>query len=368
MFKASVTIGRIAGIPIRIHVSLLLGIPLLTWLFGMQVQYIAEVRQLALTTNPYVLGGLLAIALFVSVGLHELGHSLVALKRGIDIHSITLMLFGGVAQLDEEFVRDPGNELVIASVGPLVSLLLGAGFMVASYFAGPVSNDAYLVFLLLGQLNIVLAVFNLLPAFPTDGGRILRSLLARRKSHLAATRIAASLGQAFAFLFGIYGLVSGNFFLVLIAIFVYQGASQEYQASLFRQTLSGFVVEDLMSHPVSVVEENNTVQQLLEKMYRERHSGYPVVDYEGQVKGCVTMEDVQKVEPRLREFTTVGQVMSCTMKTVAPDDDIYLALKEMSGADIGRVLVMDREKLVGIITRSDILKGFRLRMLEENNR
>ncbi len=367
MFKASVTIGRIAGIPIRIHVSLLLGIPLLTWLFGMQVQYIADGRELALATNPYVLGGLLAVALFVSVGLHELAHSLVALRRGIEIRNITLMLFGGVAQLDEEFVRDPSNELAIASAGPIVSLLLGAGFMVLSYVAGSARPDIFLVFLLLGQLNIILAVFNLLPAFPTDGGRILRSLLAKRKSHLAATKIASSLGQAFAFLFGIYGLISGNFFLILIAVFVYQGASQEYQASLLRQTLSGFVVADLMSYPVSVVEENNTVQQLLEQMYRERHSGYPVVDYDGQVKGCVTMEDVQKVEPRLRDFTTVGQVMSCTMKTVNPDDDIYLALKEMSGADIGRLLVMDGDKLVGIITRSDILKGFRLRMMEENS-
>lgn len=364
MFSTALTVGRIAGIPIRVHISLLLAIPLLTWLFGMQILSVAEIAGLELTVSPYVLGVVLAISLFASVGLHELGHSLVALRRGFSIRSITLMLFGGVAQLDEEFTREPTDELPIAAAGPAVSLVLGAGFIAAASLLGLQSSTFYLLFLFLGQLNLVLAIFNLLPAFPTDGGRILRSLLARRRSHLAATRIAVVLGQVFAVLFGIYGFFSGNFFLILIAVFVYQGASQEYQASLLRQTLSGFTVADLMTRQVSVVRENDTVQQLLEQMYRERHSGYPVVDHSGGLRGCVTMGDIRKVEPRLRDFKRVDEVMSPEIKTAAPGDDIYQALKQMSGADIGRLMVVEGGQLVGIITRSDILKGFRLRTLE----
>lgn len=364
MFQTSITIGRVAGIPIRVHISLLLALPLMTWLFGLQIQSVSQGRGLPLPGSPYWLGFLLAVSLFVSVCLHELGHSLVALRRGFGIRNITLMLFGGVAQLDEEFTREPGNELAIAAAGPAVSLVLGTGFLVAAWLVGRQGPALHLMFLIIGQLNLVLAIFNLLPAFPTDGGRILRSLLARRRSHLAATRTAVALGQAFAVLFGIYGLLSGNFFLILIAIFVYQGAGQEYQASLLRQTLSGFSVADLMTSRVSVVRNNDTVQQLLEQMYRERHSGYPVVGENGELRGCVTMEDIQKVEPRLREFKRVDEVMSCKMRTVAPGDDIYLALRKMSAEDIGRLMVVEDGRLVGIITRTDIIKGFRLRLLE----
>lgn len=361
MFNNAITIGTIARIPIRLHLTLLLAFPLLTWLFGTQIATMAQEAGLELSQNVFVLGLILTLALFVSVGLHELGHALVARGRGIHIKDITLMLFGGVAQLDEEFSHNPANEFAIALAGPAVSLGLGLGALVFAQLM-PVP-DLYVVIFYLAWLNIVLAVFNLLPAFPTDGGRILRSLLARKMSYLAATRFAVSLGQLFAVLFGVFGFLSGNFFLIFIAVFVYMGASQEYQASLLRQTLSGFTVADLMTAKISSVPANYSVQQLVEQMYRERHSGYPVMK-EGRLVGCVTMEDIQKVEPRLREFKTVEDIMSTEIKAVAPEDDIYLALRRLSELEIGRLFVLKDEQLVGIITRTDIMKGFRLRLLE----
>lgn len=362
MFHRSLTIGRIAGIPIRIHVSLLVAYPFLAWLFGNQVVRLAEALGEPLAASPFTLGLVMVTGLFLSVALHELGHSLTALARGIGIKDITLMLFGGVAQLDEEFSHRPTDELVISLAGPAVSLVLVAVFYLgAAVVSYP---DALVVLSYLAQLNLILALFNLLPAFPTDGGRVLRALLAKRLSPVAATRAAVTIGQGFSFLFVVAGLFTGNLFLVLIAVFIYMAAAQEYQATLFRQTLAGFLVKDLMTPNVTVVEANNTVGQLLEQMYRERHQGYPVVEH-GQVVGCVTMEDITKVEPRLRDFTSIREIMSSCLRALSPKDDIYQVLKMMNQLQIGRLLVMEGGQLVGIITRSDILRGFQLRMLDQ---
>ena len=318
-----------------------------------------------LTFNPYYLGFILAILLFVSVAFHELAHSFVARSHGININSITLMLLGGVAQM-EDITDDPQEEAWMAFAGPLFSLVLG--FLLiqfASIFAAQLFNDFYLVLMYLGWLNIFLGFLNLLPAFPTDGGRILRALIARKKTAIEATRIAAGIGKSFAFFFGIIGLISGNFFLLFIAFFIFIGASQEYQSNLLKNVLSGFTVSEIMTENVSTIHENNNIDKLMDKMFNERHSGYPVVNDNNEITGCVNMEDIQEIKKEETSETKIKDIMTTEIKKISPDEDIYNALKKLSEAKIGRLMVMDNGKLVGIITRTDIMKAYRLNQIRK---
>lgn len=368
MEKSSLRVGTIMGIPIYLHFSFLLILPFLAWSFGSNLKNMAQFADVPigqLAYSPYVWGLLLALALFASVLLHELGHSYVAMRKGVGIRGITLMLFGGVAQM-AEMPSKPGEEARIALAGPVTSFLVAiACYLVVG--TGWVQPHPNLVFSLsyLGHLNIFLGGFNLVPAFPMDGGRVLRSLLAKRWSFVSATRIAADVGKAFAFVFGILGLINGNLFLVLIAFFVYIGASQEYQFAVIKTTLDGFRVRDLMSGQVTTVEADTSVDALVDRMLRERHMGYPVV-HEGRVVGCVTLEDVDKMRDQNREGARVADIMSTELIRVRPEDDIYLALQRMTENDIGRLLVMEDERLVGILSRSDVMHGFQLRRLKGN--
>lgn len=204
MFQEVIVVGRIFGIPVKIHFTFLLIIPFLAWVFGSNFGIIAERAGIPLENlllNPFLSGLIMALALFFSVLLHELAHSRVAQNQGIAVNSITLMLFGGVAHL-EEGMEDPKKELVIAMAGPLTSLIIGATLLIVfSIYPLQFFPDLKVMGIYLGQINIFLAFFNLIPAFPTDGGRIMRSLLTRRSSYLDATRIATTVGRIFAFLF-----------------------------------------------------------------------------------------------------------------------------------------------------------------------
>ncbi len=368
MLGKSLIIGRIYGIPVKIHFSFLIIIPLLAFVFGNSIQLLARTAGVPFETlllNPYISGLIMALALFVSVGLHELAHSRVAQKQGLEINSITLMLLGGVAQI-EEGLEDPKKELVIAIAGPMASLVIGSVLLlVFTFYPAEFFPDLRLIGLYLGQLNIFLAVFNLLPAFPTDGGRIFRAILVRWFSYLDATRVATGLGRVMAFLLGLFGLFSGNFILIFIAIFIFMGASQEYQQTLLRTGLSDLRVRDLMTEEVSVVDENTTVDELLQKFLAELHSGYPVVT-DGELTGCVTVKDTNQVEASQRGNYRVKDIMSRDIKDVNPDTPLARALSELSRNDIGRLMVVEDGKLVGIITRSDIMKGFQLQKLQQD--
>lgn len=368
MFKEAMVVGRIYGIPVKIHYTFLLIIPFLAWVFGSNFSSFAERAGVPLENlllNPYLSGLIMALALFISVLLHELAHSRVAQNQGIAINSITLMLFGGVAHI-EEGLEDPKKEVWIAMAGPLTSLLIGVTLLIAlSIYPLQLFPDMRVMGFYLGQINIFLAFFNLIPAFPTDGGRIMRSLLARRSSYLDATRIATTVGQIFAFLFILLGLLLGNFILIFIAIFIFFGASQEYRQTLQRITLTDFKVKDLMTKNVSIIDEDATVKELLQRILTELHSGYPVFS-DGELKGCVTIGDISNVAPEKHHEYRVKDIMSRNIKKVSPDDNVYQALKILSGFDIGRLMVVENGNLVGIITRSDIMKGFRLRQIQKD--
>ncbi|MFW6271262.1 MAG: CBS domain-containing protein [Bacillota bacterium] len=368
MFKRSLTIMKISGIPIKLHFSFLLVLPFVALVIGNNIEVIAGIAGIggeALFLNPYLLGLILAILLFISVVFHELSHSFVVRRRGIEIDNITLMLLGGVAQMQEN-EEGPKDEVWMAFSGPLFSLVLGFLLLfIWKQMAGIMSADLQIIVYYLGSMNIFLAVFNLLPAFPSDGGRILRSLIARKTSYLRATKIATDIGKVFAIAFGIFGFISGNFIIILIAFFIYIGANQEYQVILTRDIFIDFTVSDLMSTNVSTVREGTSVQDFLDKILREKHSGYPVIDAEGNLTGCVTLGDVKSISSEDQKNKEVGEIMTRELITIGPEKELYHAFKKLSEANIGRLIVVENDNLKGILTRSDIMKAYQLKKIKE---
>lgn len=364
--KSSFTIGHLFGIPVKIHISLLIILPFFAWAFGSNIIYLTENTDIArrqLLLNPYLLGLMMAISLFISILIHELAHSLVARTKDVETTDITLMLFGGMANI-EEISKDPKDEIKISASGPLTSLLLGLILVLLGVYSPQfIFEDLRLIILYTGQLNIFLAVFNLLPAFPLDGGRILRAVIAQHTSFRKATEISSKIGRGFAFIMGLLGFMSGNFLLVFIAFFIYIGAAQEHQFSNIQSALSNLRVKDLMTEDVKTVAVNMSVHKLIEKMFNDKHSGFPVMR-DDKVVGIVTMEDAQKLPQEEYKNTPVQQIMNQEIHSVGENDELYEAFKLLFQKDIGRLLVMDGENLKGIITRSDVLTGIRVRQLE----
>ena len=374
----SFRIGRIFGIPILIHYSFILVIPLFAWIIGSQITLTADMLRgffsvpidTSLITEgimPWILGTVVALGLFGGVLIHELAHSLVARHKGIKINSITLMIFGGIAAM-EEGVPDPKAELPMALVGPIASLVIGLVCMAIAYGVPaviknpPIAGIVIFVFGYLGVLNIILFAFNLLPAFPMDGGRVLRAWLAERMPIHRATKIAADVGKGFALVFGLIGLVFFSPFLILIAFFIYIGASMESTAVKYAYLLHDVTVGDMMSSPVSTVPPTLPVSQVIVMMYSSKHLGFPVVD-RGALIGMVTLADVNRTTPIDREAMQVKDIMTRDIVTLPPTAPVIDALKIMSARNIGRIPVIQDEKILGIVTRTDIIKVTELKQI-----
>ena len=374
--EASLQIGNLAGIPVKLHWSFLLVIPLFAWIIGSQILLTTEliavlfgvpidVTLITAGFNPYILGAVVALGLFVGVFIHEMAHSLIAKAKGIKIHSITLLILGGVSQM-EETMPDPKVELPMALAGPLTSLAVGLISGALVYVFAAVDLDpgvaGVLVFTFgyLGLLNILLFGFNLLPAFPMDGGRVLRAWLAKRMPLSRATRIAADVGKGFAVLFGIVGLLLLNPILIIIAFFIYIGANQEATFLRYNILLQDVTVADAMSAPVATVEPTMPLPQLLEMMYETKHLGFPVVE-RGSLVGIVALADVHKISPADREAMQVRDVMTKNPTTLPPSAPLIDALRIITGQNIGRVPVVADDTLVGIVTRTDVLRVMELR-------
>ncbi|MCC7556439.1 MAG: site-2 protease family protein, partial [Methanoculleus marisnigri] len=323
--EASLQIGTLAGIPVKLHWSFLLVIPLFAWIIGSQIQLTTGLIEAlfgvpidpTLITegfNPYILGIVVALGLFFGVFIHEMAHSLIAKAKGIEIHSITLLILGGVSQM-EETMPDPKIELPMALAGPLTSLAVGVISSALVYVVAAIDMDpgvaGVLIFTFgyLGLLNVLLFGFNLLPAFPMDGGRVLRAWLARRMPLSRATRIAADVGKGFAVLFGIVGLLLLNPILIIIAFFIYIGANQEATFLRYNILLQDVTVADAMSSPVVTVEPTLPLPRVVDMMYETKHLGFPVVD-RGSLAGIVALADVHKISPIDREAMQVRDVMT----------------------------------------------------------
>ncbi|ERG95293.1 CBS domain-containing protein [Haloquadratum walsbyi] len=365
-----IRIGSAFGIPIKLDITFLLILPLFAWLIGNDIAQLTgivnDVFGSTISADPlttgltqWILGTATAIGLFICVLLHEFGHSLVAMYYGYTIDSITLWLFGGVASFTEMPERWQ-QSLIIAIAGPIVSVGVGIisyiGFIILPLTAS--LEPAKFVIGYLALTNVMLAVFNMLPGFPLDGGRVLRALLARTRSHARATQIAAEVGKVFAFLLGIVGLFA-NLFLVALAFFIYIGASSEAQQTVMKAAFDGVTVSDIMTEQsdLDIVDQNVSVATLLERMFTERHTGYPVVD-NGVLIGVVTLDDARSVDEVEREAYRVDDVMTPDVTTIDPSADAMDAMQRMQENDIGRLPVIEDDELVGLISRSDLMTAF----------
>ena len=376
--EGSFRIGRLFGIPILIHYSFILVIPLFAWIIGSQITlttdmlneiFLVPVDTTLITAGyiPYLLGTIVALGLFAGVLVHELAHSLVARKKGIRINSITLMIFGGIATM-EEGVPDPKAELPMALVGPIASLVVGlvcSGivYTVPAVTTNPaVAGVLIFIFGYLGVLNIILFAFNLLPAFPMDGGRVLRAWLAKRMPLHRATKIAADIGKGFAIVFGLIGLFFFSPFLILIALFIYIGASMESTAVKYSYLLQNVTVGDMMSSPVISVSPTLPVSQVITMMYTSKHLGFPVVERDTLI-GMVTLADVNRMASIDREAMQVRDIMTRDPITLPPTAPVIDALKIMSAHNFGRIPVVHEGKILGIVTRTDIIKVTELKQI-----
>ncbi|SDK40946.1 CBS domain-containing protein [Natronorubrum texcoconense] len=371
----SFRIGSLFGIPIKLDLTFLLVLPLFAYLIGVQIEPVVDILNTsmgagidvdALTTEwwlPYLVGLIAAIGLFVGVVLHELGHSLTAQRYGFPIDSITLWLLGGIAALSE-MPEDWRQELNIAIAGPIVSILVGIGSY-GLFLLTPESFDgARFVLGYLAVLNIVLAGFNMIPAFPMDGGRVLRALLARNTPYAKATQQAASVGKLFAILMGLFGLLQFNIIFIALAFFIYIAASSEAQQVTMKAAFQDVTVGDIMTpaKDLHTVGPETSVAALIQRMFTERHTGYPVIDrsgFEGErLVGLVTLSDAREIDPVERDAFTVEEVMTTDLKTISPESDAMTAIERMREHNIGRLLVVDDGDLIGLISRSDVMTAF----------
>ena len=360
--KTSIQIGKIMGIPIKLHITFLLILPVFAWMFARTESQFGGFQDVEPELLRYSMGMAASVLLFTCVLLHELGHSYVAKKHGSDINSITLFLFGGVSSM-EDIPRDPKTELKMAVAGPAVSLLIGSILIMIHEISrqellfqdGPYMRLVWLI----GYINIVLCIFNLIPAFPMDGGRVLRAWLAGRMSYIKATQIAAGIGKMFAIFMGIFGLFSGIIWLTLIAFFIYIGASEEEKSTEVSVILEGVKVKAIMSKEVQTVSPETTVEELVDIMFKYKHMGYPVMDG-SKVKGIVTFADVQKVIKEDRKNVKVSQIMTKELITAREDDDAITVLKLLTRNSIGRIIVKNDGKMIGIVSRTDVLRAVQL--------
>ena len=367
-----IKIGTVLGIPVRLNWTFLIVLPVFAYLIGSQVGIIAGVMNDAFGAGidsaaigsgiiPWMLGLAAVIGLFGGVLLHEFGHSIVAMRYGYEIESITLWLLGGLANF-AEFPEDWKHEFWIAVAGPIVSVAVGVACYGVFAFA-PTGADAVLfVFGYLALLNIVLAGFNMLPAFPMDGGRVLRALLARSQPHAQATQRAAAIGKMFAFLMGLFGLFTFQLLLIVLALFIYMAASGEAQQTTLKAAFEDVTVADVMTRreDLHTVTPEASIADLMDRMFEERHTGYPVLHGDDLV-GVVTLEDARSVREVERDAYHVDDVMATDVVATDPGADAVTALQTMQQHSIGRLPVIDTQgQLVGIISRSDLMTAFNI--------
>jgi Zn-dependent protease/CBS domain-containing protein len=372
--KTSFQIGKIIGIPIRIDISLLLILALFTWVFGTSdysiYGFVLGFKDVPISlVGQLILGAVLSVLFFICVLLHELGHSYVTQRYGYKINGITLFIFGGVSQI-EEMPREPRMELKIAVVGPLVSLLLGSIFYVlyllfASLGGSLIPQIGFVISGTLAFYNVTLGLFNLIPAFPIDGGRVLRAALARTIDYGRATRIAANVGKVLAIGMAVFGfLYYFNIWLILIAVFVYIGASQEAQATEISIALEDLMVKDIMTPHVEFVSPDLTLHQFTDFIHTHKHTSYPVLEHDKLV-GIITVMDLHNVHKTDQDATYIRDVMHKEVLTISPDEAANTAFKTMIRHTNERVIVKENDKVLGILSWSDLLHAIQLKQTEK---
>lgn len=359
--SGGLTLFRIRGIPVRVHVSWLVIYGLIAW--SLAVGYFPRVLPDTTVLTHWATGLVAALLLFVSVFLHELSHALVALRHGLGVSAITLHIFGGVSQLEEE-PRSPGREFWMAIVGPLTSFAIALVAGVAARVTEPVPVVAAILGYL-ALVNALVGAFNLVPGFPLDGGRVLRAALWKLKGDLRrATEIASRAGGVVAMLLIVLGVLRGfagdflgGLWFVLIGVFLRQAGQASYQQLLVRRTLEPLAVREIMTRDVVHIAADMPVSRAVDEVFWRHHvTSFPVLA-SGRVVGILSIRQLGNLPRERWAETAVSAVMQRIgdSLTAAPGDDLWTAFQKLSANGLGRLAIVDGERLVGYLSAKDVL-------------
>ena len=360
----SFKIGRAFGIDVKVH-----------WTFFLLLAFFAFAgyQRTGSLTNALVTAAVI-IALFLCVVLHEFGHSLVAQRLGIEVHDITLLPIGGIARL-KSLPERPWAEVKIAVAGPLVNVVLAPVFYGIGIALGadPLTIGSPLLggfgsigqfFVYLGLINAGLVLFNMIPAFPMDGGRVLRGLLATRLGAVRATDISSAVGQFFALGFFLIGLLGGNFLLALVAVFIFFGANGEAQMVRQRELMRGLLVSDVMgTRPrLETVTPYHTFGQVLDSIIHGYQEDFPVVDENGNLVGMITRNEIMAAAHSPERYSSVRDLMKTEFPTVSPEADLFTdGARILQESGLKALPVVRAGDLVGMLTIDDIGQAALLR-------
>lgn len=375
MFTYRARLLRLFGFDVFVDASWVLLALLITWSLAVGLFPAVAPR---LSGATYFWMGLVAAAgLFASIVFHEMCHSLVARRFGMPIRGITLFIFGGVAEMSDE-PTSPGREFLMALAGPAASAALGLVLLLALGATSPSAPTPVVAVLsYLGTINLALAAFNLIPAFPLDGGRMLRAALwGWRKDIVWASRVASAAGQMLAILLMAFGLAQifaggfvGGLWLGLIGLFVHGASAASYRQVLARQALKGQRISQFMTTPPVAPPADITIQQLVDDfIYRHHHKRFPVVDG-GELVGCVGMREIAQSDRSWWSARTVREVMRpCQPDELAgPDTDALEALAKIQRSS-GPLLVVEEQQLVGVLSLRDLTEFLTLKLELEGGR
>jgi len=371
MFGRQITLFRLFGFRVGVDWSWLILAILITWTLavGFFPTFVPDLGQ----TTYWAMAIVGALGLFFSIIFHELSHSLVSRRYDMPIRGITLFVFGGVAEMEAE-PTSPKAEFRMAIAGPIASFILASAFFLVGAGGERLGWPAAVlgVFTYLFWINGVLAIFNLVPAFPLDGGRMLRALLwGWKRDFRWATRIASGTGSFFGLVLmvlGIVAFVSGNFvgglWWFLLGLFVRFAANASYQQVVVRQSLAGIPVATVMkSDPVTVLPSLTIAELVEEYFYRHYYKMFPVVEG-GRLLGSIGLREVKGIDRAAWGMTRVGDILSPLSKATAvpPEMDAIAALAHMNETGNGRLCVAEGDRLLGLVTRKDMLEFLSLRL------
>ncbi|MBH0201751.1 MAG: site-2 protease family protein [Nitrospira sp.] len=376
-------IGRALGIPIRVHASWFVVFLLVTW--SLSTGYLPESLPGLTPERYWAMGGLAAVLLFISVLLHELGHSYVALYYHIPIEKITLFIFGGVAHMRKE-APTPRAEFLIAVAGPAVSFVIGGLCFVFVELAEAMQRQQSLrgwimLGALLGFVNMQIGLFNMIPGFPLDGGRMLRAgLWAWGNDFYRATKQAAGIGLVCGLMLGLAGLVvlygsasgelptsmvSNGGWVVVIGIFLFAAALASRRHAVMRQALETVSIQDVMATAVTSIPSHCTLDVAVNQHFQSYgYGGFPVLE-DGRLVGLISTGEIQNVLPSLWPWRRVEQVMRPFSESlvIAPDAPVIQAMERMAREGLDRLVVMQDGAIVGLVTHSAIVRYLQLRGL-----
>jgi Zn-dependent protease/CBS domain-containing protein len=364
----SIRLFKIAGISIDINFSWIIILVLLTW--SLAIGWFSVLYPGWSTATYWLVSLISALLLFVSVLLHELAHSLVARMRGVSVKSITLFIFGGVSNIEQE-PTSPGIEFQIAFVGPLVSLLIGGIAYLLSLPLRGVNSPLTAILSYLAVTNVLLGLFNLIPGFPLDGGRVLRSIIWKVTGSLqTATRVATILGQVIAYLFifwGIWQFFGGNvlngIWIGFIGWFLLLSAQSANSQSMLQSMLRGVTVGEVMNPAPITVPANISLQELVDNYFLPRGLRSALVIQDDQLAGLITLSDIRHVPREQWGLVPVSHVMIPLdrLHVVSPQQNLNDVLPLMVSRDVNQLPVVQNGRLVGVLSRDEIMRYLEVR-------